>query len=81
MRLIDADKLRHDAELCRETTEAFQELIDKQPTLTDKSTGTIKVPPIVEYKPEYRCGICKLEVKPCEPECIRCHTPILWRKE
>lgn len=33
MRLIDADKLRHDAEWCRETTEAFQVLIDDQPTV------------------------------------------------
>lgn len=33
MRLIDADKLRYDAELCRETTDAFQELIDEQPTV------------------------------------------------
>lgn len=33
MRLIDADKLRYDAELCRETTEAFQALIDEQPTV------------------------------------------------
>ena len=31
MRLIDADKLKYEAELCRETTDAFQELIDRQP--------------------------------------------------
>lgn len=32
MRLIDADKLKQDAELCRETTDAFIELIDEQPS-------------------------------------------------
>lgn len=31
MRLIDADKLKYEAELCRETTDAFKELIDRQP--------------------------------------------------
>lgn len=33
MRLIDADKLRHEAEHCLETTEAFVDLIDAQPTI------------------------------------------------
>ena len=32
-RPIDANALREAAETCRETTEAFQELIDAQPTL------------------------------------------------
>lgn len=34
MRLIDADELRRQAETCMETTDAFQELIDKMPTQT-----------------------------------------------
>ena len=33
MRLIDADKLRHEAEHCLETTGAFVDLIDAQPTI------------------------------------------------
>ena len=33
MRLIDADKLREEAETCIETTAAFIELIDEQPTI------------------------------------------------
>ena len=41
MRLIDADKLRHDAEWCRETTEAFQELIDMQPTVVPVGTADV----------------------------------------
>lgn len=35
MRLIDADKLKHEAEHCIETTETFQELIDNQPLAFD----------------------------------------------
>lgn len=35
MRLIDADALRKAAKTCRETTEAFLELIDAQPTAWD----------------------------------------------
>lgn len=35
MRLIDADKLKHEAEHCIETTGAFQELIDNQPLAFD----------------------------------------------
>ena len=35
MRLIDADKLKYEAELCRETTDAFQKLIDRQPDYHD----------------------------------------------
>lgn len=35
MRLIDADKLKHEAEHCIETTEEFQELIDNQPLAFD----------------------------------------------
>ena len=33
MRPIDGDRLDFEAEMCRETLEAFQELIAKQPTL------------------------------------------------
>lgn len=33
MRLINADSLREKAETCRETTDAFIELIDKEPTV------------------------------------------------
>ena len=33
MRLIDADKLRYEAEHCLETTEGFIALIDMQPTV------------------------------------------------
>lgn len=33
VRLIDANKLRYEAETCLETTEDFQELIDNQPTI------------------------------------------------
>lgn len=33
MRLIDADQLRYEVELCRETTDDFQKLIDQQPTV------------------------------------------------
>lgn len=32
MRLIDADKLKLEADTCRETTDAFIAMIDKQPT-------------------------------------------------
>lgn len=32
MRLIDADSLKFESETCLETTSAFQQLIDKQPT-------------------------------------------------
>ena len=32
-RLIDANKLMHEAETCIERTDMFQELIDKQPTI------------------------------------------------
>ncbi len=35
MRLIDADKLKYEAELCQETTDAFQKLIDRQPDYRD----------------------------------------------
>ena len=35
MRQIDADELKYQAELCRETTEAFIELIDQQPEITN----------------------------------------------
>ena len=31
MRLIDAEIIKYEAELCRETTDAFQKLIDRQP--------------------------------------------------
>ena len=41
MRLIDADKLRHDAEWCRETTDAFIELIDMQPTVVPGETADV----------------------------------------
>ena len=33
MRPIDADILRYETETCRETTDAFQQLIDAQPTI------------------------------------------------
>ena len=36
MRLIDADKLSYEAELCIETTDAFQDLIEKQPTIEEQ---------------------------------------------
>ena len=36
MRLIDADKLKHEAEDCIETTDAFIQLIDEQPTVSTK---------------------------------------------
>ena len=41
MRLIDADKLKQDAELCRETTDAFIELIDKQPDAVVRCPGCV----------------------------------------
>ena len=34
-RVVDADKLKYDAETCRETTDAFIELIDKAPTILE----------------------------------------------
>lgn len=52
MRLIDADKLRYEAELCRETTDAFQELIDRQPDYYDP------VPLLVS------CGITEYRERP-----------------
>ena len=36
MRLIDANKLKKEAETCIETTDAFIELIDEQPTIGKK---------------------------------------------
>ena len=36
-RCIDADKLRYDAETCRETMGAFIELIDEAPTVLEAS--------------------------------------------
>lgn len=35
MNLIDRDILRYEAETCRETTDAFVELIDAQPTVEE----------------------------------------------
>lgn len=37
MRLIDANKLKKEAETCIETTDAFIELIDEQPTVSKKN--------------------------------------------
>jgi len=45
MRPIDADRLEDEAEYCQETTEAFQALIDSQPTLT----CTVRVPAVWRY--------------------------------
>ena len=45
MRPIDADVLREAAETCIETTDAFQALIDRQPTLnvsTDRTTRLMR---------------------------------------
>ena len=43
MRLIDADELRRQAETCRETTNAFQELIDKMPTQTMSTKEKVRL--------------------------------------
>ncbi len=42
MRRIDADALRHAAETCRETTDAFIELIDAQPTVAEPETRLVR---------------------------------------
>ena len=43
MRAIDADILRDAAETVRETTEAFQELIDAQPTIEVPAEHTTRL--------------------------------------
>ena len=41
MRLINADSLREKAETCRETTDAFIELIDMEPTVVPGTTADV----------------------------------------
>lgn len=42
MRLIDAEALRKNAETCRETTDAFCELIDSAPTMDAIPVGWLR---------------------------------------
>ena len=43
MRPIDADILRYETETCRETTDAFQQLIDAQPTIEIPAERTTRL--------------------------------------
>ena len=57
MRLIDADKLKYDAEICKESNEAFIELINRQPSAEKEPIDVI-----VDYlgmDKSFSCPICK----------------------
>lgn len=58
MRLIDADKLKYEAELCRETTDAFKELIDRQPDYYKPEPVLISNKPLRFSSNTFGCPHC-----------------------
>lgn len=91
MRLIDADELRKRAETSRETTEAFQELIDKMPSINDGKPLCLK--PIQHFNGHsghpamsegcwYTCPICGSHVRiHIDKTCKGCGSIMLWNFE
>ena len=59
---IDAEKLRYEAELCIETTDAFQKLIDRQPEVRkDPVPALISNHMELLYNYIISCPICHAE--------------------
>ena len=81
MTLIDADELRRQTETCRETTDDFIELIDKQPiyVMPEQHCNDSGHPSMAEGA-WYTCPICGGPVRPhIDTTCITCNSIMLWR--
>lgn len=70
MRLIDADKLRREADHCRETTDAFQELIDQQPDFCKVDPYNIRNQ-TMEDKIKILLGERECDLRAARGECCR----------